>query len=134
MMITDRSQGLPVRILATALLVAGLVAALAAGSAQAALKHYDGKVLGTNSGAKTFRIKTENGRKPKFEVNRRTEFERIAGGFAGLDRGMKVEVDAKRTAHGLVARQVEPEGDDDRGDDADDPPGDDHGDDGPNHD
>ena len=55
-MITHRSRGLPVRMLATALLVVGLIAALAAASAQAALKRYDGKVLATNSGAKTFEL------------------------------------------------------------------------------
>ena len=37
-MITHRLRGLPVRMLATALLVVGLIAALAAASAHAALK------------------------------------------------------------------------------------------------
>jgi Domain of unknown function (DUF5666) len=129
------------------MLMVVLLGTLAATPASAALKHYDGTVLGTNENANTFRIRTESG-KVKFKVNRRTEFERIRGGFAGLDRGDRVEVDAKRKRHRLVARQVEPQGgggaddnggDDNGGDDngghgSDDPPGDDHGDHGPGHD
>ena len=93
-----------------ALAVAGSL--VAAGSAQAALKHFDGKVVGKSAAADTFRIKTESGKRVKFDVNRRTEFERIAGGFGGLDRGLAVEVDAKRTDGGLLARQVEAAGHD----------------------
>ena len=94
---------------ALALLAAILVAALSAVSAQAALKHYDGTVLGTNENAGTFRIETQRGN-VKFKVNGRTEFERIAGGLSGLDKGDAVEVDAKEKPNGLVARQVEPRG------------------------
>jgi hypothetical protein len=98
-----------------ALAVAGSL--VAAGSAQAALQHFDGKVVGKNAAADTFRIKTESGKRVKFDVNGRTEFERIAGGFSGLERGLAVEVDAKRTDRGFVARQVEAEGDDGGSDD-----------------
>ena len=75
--------------------------------AQAALRHFDGTVLSKNSDSRTFRIETEQGRNVKFRVNRSTEFERIQGGFSGLHRGLRVEVDAKRTDNGLLARQVE---------------------------
>lgn len=84
-----------------------LVGVLAATSAHAALRHFDGTVLSKNSDARTFRIESENGRNVKFRVNRSTEFERIPGGFSGLHRGLEVEVDAKRTDRGLLARQVE---------------------------
>jgi cold shock CspA family protein len=40
-------------------------------------------------------------------VNRRTEFERIRGGFRGLHRGLRVEVDARKTDRGRIAKQVE---------------------------
>ena len=56
----------------------------------------------------SFRIKDdESGNKHRFRVNGRTRFERIPGGFSGLERGLLVSVDAKRTDHGLVARFVE---------------------------
>jgi hypothetical protein len=95
---------------AIALAAALLVAAFGAVGAEAAVKHVDGTVLGTNNAAKTFRIETQGGRKLKFQVNGGTEFERIQGGFAGLDKGLGVEVDFKKTADGRIARQVEPQG------------------------
>jgi hypothetical protein len=115
-----------------------------------ALKHYDGTVLSKQSSPKRFKLRTEGGQERKFRVNAGTRFERLSG-FGGLYRGLAVEVDAKRTERGLVARQVEKAGggggaDDPPGDDngsgghgADDPPGDDNGsgghgaDDGPDH-
>jgi hypothetical protein len=109
--------------------------------AQAAVKHVDGTVRGSNAEKQTFRIEKQNGNVVKFRVNGSTEFERITGGFAGLEKGLAVEVDFKRTDGGRLARQVEPQGgnggsgngaDDPAGDDnggngADDPAGDDHG-------
>jgi hypothetical protein len=94
-------------VMAVALLVAALFSALAVSEARAALRHFDGTVLSKNRDARTFRIETENGRTKKFRVNRSTEFERIDGGFSGLHPGLRVEVDAKRTDRGLLARQVE---------------------------
>lgn len=106
-------------------LVAGLLVAAIAAPAGAAVKHYDGTVLGT--GESSFRIKTESGSKVKFKVTGGTEFERISGGFAGLERGLAIEVDAKQTDGGLVARQVETQGGggggDDHGGRNDDSPG-----------
>ena len=96
-----------VMAVAVSLLVAALFSALAVSEAQAALRHFDGTVLSKNRDARTFRIETENGRTKKVRVNRSTEFERIDGGFSGLRRGLRVEVDAKRTDRGLLARQVE---------------------------
>jgi hypothetical protein len=95
--------------LALALLAATLIVALSAVSAQAALKHYDGTVLGTNQNAGTFRIETQSGN-VKFKVNADTEFERISGGLAGLAKGDAIEVDAKEKSNGLLARKVEPRG------------------------
>jgi hypothetical protein len=94
-------------VVAVALLVAALFSALAVSEAQAALRHFDGTVLSKNRDARTFRIETENGRTKKFRVNRSTEFERIDGGFSGLHSGLRVEVGAKRTNRGPLARRVE---------------------------
>ncbi len=96
------------RATAAAVIAAGLLVAAIAAPAQAALKHYDGTVLG--SGQDSFRIKTESGRKLKFEVDGRTHFERISGGLAGLNRGDRIEVGAKAAAGSLIARTVEPQG------------------------
>lgn len=97
----------PVPLLMAALLAAAVFGALVASDAQAALRHFDGKVLSKNNAAHTFRVRTENGNRIRFRVNGKTEFERIPGGFSGLERGLRVEVDAKRTDHGLLAKQVE---------------------------
>jgi phage baseplate assembly protein gpV len=97
----------PVRLLIAALLAAALFAALVASDAQAALRHFDGTVLSKDRAAHTFRIKAENGNRVRFRVNGKTEFERIPGGFRGLHRGLRVEVNAKRTSHGFVAKHVE---------------------------
>lgn len=117
--------------------VAIAAAALAAAPARAALKHFDGTVVSKDPGAKTFRIATQSGTL-RIKVNAGTEFERIAGGFSGLRKGLAIEVDARQTGNGLVAVQVESQGGNGGGGD-DDSGGDDHGghgggsDDGPNH-
>jgi Domain of unknown function (DUF5666) len=122
-------------LLATAALAATMMLGVLAVQAQAALRHIDGTVLSKNSANKTFRITTQGGNDVRIQVNSSTRFERIAGGFGGLHKGLRIEVDAKTTATGLVATQVEPRG----GGGADDNGGDDHGggsggaDDGPNH-
>jgi hypothetical protein len=119
--------------------VAIAAAAFAAAPAQAALKHFDGTVVSKDANAKTFRIATQSGTL-RIKVNSGTEFERIAGGFSGLSKGLAIEVDARQTSNGLVAVQVEPQGGNGGGGGgSDDSGGDDHGghgggsDDGPNH-
>lgn len=99
-----------------AVTAAGAIAAGAAAPAQAAPVDHDGKVLSKESrGAKSFRIKDdETGNKIRFRVNRRTRFERIPGGFRGLERGMKISVDGRTARHGLVATEVERERRNDR--------------------
>jgi hypothetical protein len=106
---------------ATAAAAAMMVGVLAL-PAQAALRHIDGTVLSKNSDNRTFRIVTENGSRLRIKVNGTTKFERI-GGFGGLHKGLRIEVDAASTSNGLVAKHVEPqEGGSGGG-----------GDDGPNH-
>jgi hypothetical protein len=92
----------PILALAATLLFAGLLA----GPAQAALRHFDGTVLSKDAQSHTFRIETQT-RNVRFLVNGRTEFERIPGGFSGLEAGLRVQVDAKRTDQGLLAVLVE---------------------------
>jgi hypothetical protein len=117
---------------ASALVIAAMAFGAVALPAQAAIRHIDGTVVSKNAGDHSFRIKTQNGNRVRIKVNANTRFERIAG-FGALRSGLRVEVDAKSTANGLVATQVETQG----GGGADDGGGDDHGgggsDDGPNH-
>jgi hypothetical protein len=118
-----------------------VIAALALGAvalpAQAALRHIDGTVISKNADDHSFRITTQNGNRVRIKVTSNTRFERIGGGFGGLHKDLQVEVDAKSTANGLVATQVETRGGSGGGND--DGGGDDHGsggggaDDGPNH-
>jgi len=77
-------------------------------TAQAALTHLDGTILSKNVSAKTFQISTQNGKQIRVKINANTVFQRITGGFAGLHKGMRVEVEAKQTSNGLLAKHVEP--------------------------
>jgi hypothetical protein len=104
---TTTIKRVPALVLATALVAIASLAALAATQAQAAVRHFDGTVRSKNVDARTFRIKTESGNRVSFHVNHATDFERLSGGFGGLHRGLRVEVDAKRTDNGLLAKQVE---------------------------
>jgi hypothetical protein len=111
------------------IIIAGLVAALAicaAPLAQASsddragddrgrtAHHFEGRVASANLERQPFRIRRHRGT-VRFTVAARTRFERVAG-FAGLRRGLPVEVTALRADGGWVARRVEPHSTD-RGDD-----------------
>ena len=104
---TRTLKSAPALLLAGALLAIALFGALAATQAQAAVRHFDGKVVSKSSASRTLRIKTESGNRVRFHVNRHTEFERIRGGFRGLHRELVVAVDAKRTDNGRLAKLVE---------------------------
>jgi hypothetical protein len=95
-------------LIATAVAIAAIgLCALMATTAQAALRHFDGTVTSKSTHPREFTIRTENGNKVTFRVNRATEFERIDGGFKGLEDGLAVEVDAKSKDGGFTAKQVE---------------------------
>ena len=104
---TSTIKRTPALVLATALLAMALFGALAATQAQAA-RHFDGTVLSKNSDTRTFKIKTEGGNRVRFRVNGNTEFQRIPGGFSGLHKGLRVEVNSRRTdSGGRLAKLVE---------------------------
>jgi hypothetical protein len=91
---------------------AALLASGVAATAQAAPVEHDGAVLSKeNEGKRSFRIRDdESGTKRRFRVNARTQFERIPGGFRGLEREMVISVNGVRRDNGrLVARFVERE-------------------------
>lgn len=116
-------------LLATAVLAGALTVGLFAAPAEAALRHIDGTVVSKNPDSRSFKISTQNGNRLLIKVNGATVFERIAG-FGALHKGMRIEVDAKTSADGLLAKQIETRGSSG---------GEDHGgggggaDDGPNH-
>jgi Domain of unknown function (DUF5666) len=90
----------------------GVTAGLAGftGSAAAAPVEHDGPFLSKESnGAKSFRIRDdESGRVFRYRVNNQTRFERIPGGFSGLERGMVISADGRRNANGrIIATEVE---------------------------
>lgn len=118
-------------LLAVAALAAALVAAALASPASAALRHIDGTVVSKNAKDHSFKLSTQSGTL-RIRVDSATVFERISG-FGALRRGLAIEVDAKRTGNGLLAKQIETQG----GGGEDGGGGDDHGghgaDDGPNH-
>ena len=98
---------------APALLVIGMLAgalllAALATQAHAALRHLDGTILSKDAGTRTFRISTQNGSHVRIRVNASTQFQRIQGGFGGLHKGLRIEVEAKKTSNGLLAKHVEP--------------------------
>ena len=94
--------------IATAVLAVGLTVGLLAGPAQAALRHIDGTVVSKNGDNRTVKLSTQSGT-VRVKVNGTTEFERIAG-FGALHKGMRIEVEARSTSNGLVAKQIEPQG------------------------
>jgi hypothetical protein len=116
-------------LIATTALAAALMLGATALPAEAALRHIDGTVLSKNTDNRTFRVTTQSGNRVRIKVRSSTDFERIAGGFSGLRRGLRVQIDARRTANGLVAVKVEPQGG--GGGEGDDNGG--GADDGPNH-
>lgn len=72
----------------------------------AATRQFEGRVTSVNGEARTFRLRRESGARVRFKVTSRTRFERIAG-FSALRRGLAVEVNARRSDGGWVARKVE---------------------------
>jgi hypothetical protein len=103
----QRRKGISALLVATAL--AGvMVIGVIASPAEAAVRHLDGTVLSKNANAKTFRITTQGGSRVTVRVNANTRFQRIAGGFSGLRKGLRIEVEARATSGGLLATQVEP--------------------------
>jgi hypothetical protein len=94
-------------LVATAALAATAVLGALALPAQAALRHIDGSVISKDSSNRTFKISTQSGNQLRIKVNAATRFQWIAGGFGGLHQGLRIEVEARSTANGLVAVQVE---------------------------
>src|SRR4051794_5124319 len=90
--------------------IAALALAVLAIPAQAALRHIDGTVVSKDAATHSFRIKTQSGNQVRIKVNTSTRFQRIAGGFGGLHKGLAVEVEAKTSSSGLVATHVETRG------------------------
>src|SRR4051812_43988191 len=94
-------------VLATAALAAALTLGVLVLPAQAALRHVDGTVLSKNAANRTFRIATQSGNRVRIRVSSSTRFQRIPGGFGGLHKGLRIEVEAKTTSNGLLATHVE---------------------------
>ena len=89
-----------------ALVMALAILAMSATAAQALAAHFDGRILSKDAQTKTFRANTEQAGKVRFHTNSGTDYERIAG-FGGLERGMKVEITAKRVNGHWLATVVE---------------------------
>ncbi|MDX6601948.1 MAG: hypothetical protein QOF13_1150 [Solirubrobacterales bacterium] len=96
-------------LLATCAIVALTIAGVLAPTTQAAPRHIDGTVVSKNAKARTFKLSTQSGT-VQIKVNGNTQFERIAGGFSGLHKGLAIEVEATSTSNGLIAKKVEPRG------------------------
>jgi hypothetical protein len=92
-------------------LITALALALSVGVATAsAATQYEGKVVGVNRDAKTFRLNDSERGTIRIKVTRNTSFERI-GGFAALRVGMRgVEATVKRSNGRWVAVHVEKSG------------------------
>jgi ABC-type phosphate transport system substrate-binding protein len=95
------------RRIASTLVVAAFALGAVALPAQAALRHIDGTVVSKNAANHSFRIKTQSGNQIRIKVNGSTQFQRIPGGFGGLHKGLRIEVEANGTTSGLVATHVE---------------------------
>lgn len=92
-------------LLVAAALTATMLLGVIATQAEAALRHIDGTVLSKNSANRTFKITTQGGA-VRIKVTSSTKFQRLSG-FGALRKGLRIEVEAKSTANGLVATHVE---------------------------
>ena len=135
-----------IAITAAALVAISLAAtAIAAPAPSASLvRHFEGKVVGVDRDARTFRLHDSERGTKRIKVTPNTRFERIDG-FAGLKKGQtNIESTVKRKNGRWIAIKVEKSGgggahggraDDNGADDnggrrgggSDDPPGDDRG-------
>jgi hypothetical protein len=119
---------------AVAAVGAALAMVVSATGAQAAVRHLDATVISKDTSTKTVQVRTQSGAKLAVKVTSRTKFDRIAGGFAGLSKGMAIEIEANNASGDWVAVKIEPRSGGGGGGGADDSGG--HGgghDDGPNH-
>jgi len=95
------------RLIIALLAIAALAAAAGPASSGAAVtRHFDATVISKSQSARTFKANVEHRGRMRFKVTRSTRFERVAG-FAGLSRGLEVEVIAKRSNGRWVAIAVE---------------------------
>jgi hypothetical protein len=92
-------------LIATTALMLGALAL----PAQAAVRHIDGTVASKDASNRTFRLTTQSGNTVPIKVTASTKFQRLSG-FGALHKGLRVEVEAKSTANGLVATHVETPG------------------------
>ncbi|HET8566644.1 MAG TPA: hypothetical protein VFL77_09245 [Solirubrobacterales bacterium] len=92
-------------LLVAAALTATMLLGVIATQAEAALRHIDGTVLSKNGADRTFKMTTQGGT-VRIKVTSSTKFQRLSG-FGALRKGLRIEVEAKSTANGLVAIQVE---------------------------
>ena len=94
------------KLIATAVAIAALApVAGPASSSAATLRHFDATVISKNSDSRTFRATVQNRGEMRFKITRSTRFERVS--FAGLQRGLEVELIAKRSNGRWVAVEVE---------------------------
>ena len=91
--------------LATALAV-GAVLTAGASAAVVRAAHFDGQVVAVDRAARTVTVRDDESGSARVKVTRSTRFERIAG-FAGVRRGMEVEVTARRSNGRWVAIEIE---------------------------
>lgn len=93
---------------ATIVVAIALLGAIVASPAGAALRHIDGTVVSKNAREHSFRLSTQSGTLV-IRVDSTTVFQRLSG-FGALHKGLAIEVDAKKTAEGLLAERVETRG------------------------
>ena len=89
-----------------ALLALGMTMAASAAGAVARVGHFDGAVVSIDRSARTVAVRDDESGTKRVKVTGATRFERIAG-FAGLRRGMDVEVTARRSRGAWVATEIE---------------------------
>lgn len=103
-MATKRASSL----LVLAALAAALLTAVLAAPAGAAIRHLDGTVVSKSAKDHSFKLSTQSGTL-RIRVDSSAVFERISG-FGALRSGLAVEVDAKQTSKGLLAKRIETQG------------------------
>jgi len=101
-------SGLAACLLAGALAIAPASVAAPAMASAKSLHEFEGRILSVNRDAHRFRMRDRHHGIVRIKVNRRTRYENLSG-FGALHKGLRVDVEARRSNGSWVAVEIERE-------------------------
>lgn len=101
-------SGLAACLLAGALAIAPASVAAPATASAKSLHEFEGRILSVNRDAHRFRMRDRHHGIVRIKVNSRTRYEHLSG-FGALHKGLRVDVEARRSNGSWVAVEIERE-------------------------